>query len=280
MKTYNATKSEHGEDFAPARPVVRTFYDHTQSINDLDFHPASPILISCSRDCTIKFYDYSQSTVKRSFCYLQDTHNIRTINFHPSGDFVVSGTEHNMLRLYDINTLQCYTSPRTQDHHLGPINQVRYAPEGNIFASCSKDGSIKLWDGVTNKVINTIMKAHSGFEPTSVQFSKNQKYLLSGGKDAIIRIWELSTGRQVQRIITGPQWKNRLQVTFSHTEDFVLSSDENAYAAIVWDTRSGEQVQRLTGHTNVIPWIASSPVEPVLMTCSADHRARFWQASE
>jgi cleavage stimulation factor subunit 1 len=32
MKSYNQNKSEHGEDFAPARPVIRTFYDHTQVI--------------------------------------------------------------------------------------------------------------------------------------------------------------------------------------------------------------------------------------------------------
>lgn len=31
MKTYNQTKTEHGEDFAPARPAIRTFYDHTQA---------------------------------------------------------------------------------------------------------------------------------------------------------------------------------------------------------------------------------------------------------
>lgn len=85
MKSYNQTKSEYGEDFAPARPVTRTFYDHTQvseracicvlmqekAINDLDFHPAVPILISCGKDASIKFYDYSQSTVKRSFKYIQ-----------------------------------------------------------------------------------------------------------------------------------------------------------------------------------------------------------------
>lgn len=54
-------------------------------------------------------------------------------------------------------------------------------------------------------------------ETTSVQFSKNQKYLLTGGKDGVVRIWELSTGeislaltpptgRQLRHIVTGPQW--------------------------------------------------------------------------
>jgi cleavage stimulation factor subunit 1 len=61
--------------------------------------------------------------------------------------------------------------------------------------------------------------------------------------------------------------KNRLQITFSYNEDFIISSDENAYAAVVWETRTGEMVQRLSGHTNVIPWVASSPVEGALMTC-------------
>jgi len=266
-----------GEDFAGARPVTRTFYDHTQAINDLDFHPVAPILISCSKDCSIKFYDHSQSTVKRAFRYLQDTHNVRTIHFHPCGEYVLAGTEHPILRLYDVNTFKCYCSNnRLHEQHQSPINQVRYAPEGNIFASCAKDGNIKLWDSPSNRLLNSINKAHGGFEPTSVQFSKNQKYLLSGGKDGAIRIWELTTGRQLQHIQTGPQWKNRLQVTFSYNEDFVISSDETTYAGIIWDVRTGELVQRLTGHTNVISWVASSPVEPSLMTCSNDHRARFW----
>jgi cleavage stimulation factor subunit 1 len=44
----------------------------------------------------------------------------------------------------------------------------------------------------------------------------------------------------------------------------------------MWDVRTGEVLQRLSGHTNVVSWVVSSPVEPALMTCSNDHRARFW----
>jgi len=276
MRSYNQVKSEHGEEFAPARPVIRTFYDHVGAINDLEFHPINPILASCSKDRTIKFYDHSQANVKRSFRFIQDAHNVRSIHFHPSGDFLLAGTDYPVIKLYDMNTLQCYINPKIHEHHSMPINSVKYAPEGNIFASCSKDGTIKLWDATGNTIINTIQKPHSGFEPTSIQFSKNQKYLLSGGKDATIRLWDLSTGRQLRHIITGPQWKFRLQVTFNYTEDYVITSDELTYSAIVWDIRTGEVVQRLSGHTNIIPWIASSPVEPCLMTCSNDFRARFW----
>ncbi|KAM0937510.1 putative transcription factor WD40-like family [Dioscorea sansibarensis] len=42
----------------PVRPVIRTFYDHSQPIYDLDFHPRSPILISGAKDCTIKYASF------------------------------------------------------------------------------------------------------------------------------------------------------------------------------------------------------------------------------
>jgi cleavage stimulation factor subunit 1 len=164
MKNYNQNKLEHGEDFAPARPVIRTFYDHSQPVNDLDFHPFSPILISSSQDYTIKFYDHSQANVKRAFRYIQDSHNVRSINFHPSGDYVLAGTENPVIRLYDVSTFQCFVSSNPQDHHTAAINQVRFSPQGNMFATAAKDGLIKLWDAVNHRVVNTLVKPHGSHE--------------------------------------------------------------------------------------------------------------------
>lgn len=70
MVNYSQSKNEGGDDFQGARPVLRTLYDHTQAINDIDFHPTLPLLASASRDNTIKFYDY-HSSMKKSFKYLQ-----------------------------------------------------------------------------------------------------------------------------------------------------------------------------------------------------------------
>ena len=30
--------------------------------------------------------------------------------------------------------------------HRGPVNQLRVSPDHNFFASCSDDGTIKIWD--------------------------------------------------------------------------------------------------------------------------------------
>jgi len=120
---------------------------------------------------------------------------LRSISFHPSGDFLLVGTQHPTLRLYDVNTFQCFVSCNPLDQHTDTISGVGYNPSANSYVSCSKDGSIKLWDGVSNRCVTTFDKAHDGAEVCSAVYSKNSKYILSSGKDSVVKLWEISTGR-------------------------------------------------------------------------------------
>ncbi len=53
--------------------------------------------------------------------------------------------------------------------------QVKFSPNANLFVTSSKDGDIKIWDGVSNKCINSFNRAHDGAEVCSVEFSRNSK---------------------------------------------------------------------------------------------------------
>ena len=183
-----------------------------------------------------------------------------------------------MIRLYDVNTHQAFTCAEPKDNHYGAINQVRYSFDGSLYASCSKDGFIRLWDGVMNRCVRFFPQAHGGAEVSSVQFSRNNKYLLSSGKDSTVKLWDLATGKVLKTYLGGGQLKNRLQACFTYNEDYVLGSDEKSNSGIVWDTRTTEIKQRLTGHNNIVRWMAASPVENSIISCSDDHRARFWTA--
>ena len=145
-----------------------------------------------------------------------------------------------------------------------------------MYVSASSDGHIKIWDTVTNRCEKFIAEAHSGTEVTSVKFSKNGKYLLSCGNDSTIRLWDIGSGQQITTYMEHTHKLERFNVEFSHNEEYIIGLDESGFAAIVWNTRSGELVQRLAGHNNLVRWVAASPMEPALMTCSDDHRARFW----
>ncbi|CAB4009633.1 cleavage stimulation factor subunit 1 [Paramuricea clavata] len=281
VKTTTPSSKDHGMLGMENHPVIRTLYDHVDEVTTMAFHPSSPVLVSGSRDFTIKFFDISKPSIKKAYRSIQEVETIRSLSFHPSGDFLLVGTEHPTIRLYEINTLQCYVASNPKEYHNGPITQVSYSPSGHLYASTSKDGSIKVWDGVSNRCISTFPNAHNGNEVSAVRFSKNSKYLLTSGKDSLIFLWELSTGRAVS-MYTGAKAAPQYAVgaTFNHTEDYILmpdSTDLHSPKIACWDTRSTEKLKVLpSGHTNTIGCLQHSPTATAFISCSDDNRARFW----
>ncbi|KAM1026306.1 hypothetical protein TB2_039181 [Malus domestica] len=262
----------------PVRSIIRTFYDHLQPINDLDFHPQNTVLISGSKDQTIKFFDFSKMTAKRAFRVIQDTHNVRSVSFHPSGDFVLAGTDHPIPHLYDINTFQCYLSanaPEINDN--GAINQVRYTATGGMYVTASKDGVLRLWDGVTAKCVRSI-PAHVTAEATSANFTKDQRFVLSSGKDSTVKLWDVGTGKLVKQYLGATHTKLRCQAVFNDTEEFVLSIDEPANEIVIWDAMTADKVAKWpSNHIGAFRWLAHSPTEAAFVTCGTDRSIRFWK---
>ncbi|KAJ9677247.1 hypothetical protein PVL29_022315 [Vitis rotundifolia] len=263
----------------PVRPVIRTFYDHIQPINDLDFHPQSTVLISGAKDHTIKFFDFSKTVAKRAFRVIQDTHNVRSVSFHPSGDFLLAGTDHPVAHLYDVNTFQCYLSANVQDLGISAsINQVRYSSNGDMYVTASKDGAIRLWDGVTANCVRSIVGAHGTAEATSASFTKDQRFVLSCGKDSSVKLWEIGSGKLVKQYLGAAHTQLRCQAVFNETEEFVLSIDEQSNEIVVWDALTAEIVTRLpSNHIGAPRWLEHSPTEAAFVSCGTDRSVRFWK---
>ncbi|XP_054806825.1 cleavage stimulation factor subunit 50 isoform X2 [Prosopis cineraria] len=263
----------------PVRPVIRTFYDHTQPINDLDFHPQGSILISGAKDQTIKFFDISKTNAKRAYRVIQDTHNVRSVSFHPSGDFLLAGTDHPIPHLYDINTFKCFLPANIPDIGInGAINQIRYSCTGGMYVTASKDGVIRLWDGVTANCVRSIIGAHGTTEVTSANFTRDQRFVLSSGKDSTIKLWEVSSGRLVKQYLGATHTQLRCQAIFNDTEEFVLSMDELSNEIVTWDAMTTEQVAKWpSNHAGVPRWLEHSPVEPAFVSCGTDRSIRYWK---
>ncbi|CAI9111762.1 OLC1v1012074C1 [Oldenlandia corymbosa var. corymbosa] len=261
------------------RPVIRTLYDHLQPINDLDFHPQNTVLISGAKDHTIKFFDFSKTMAKKAFRVIQDTHIVRSVSFHPSGDFVLAGTDHPIPHLYDVNTFQCYLSATFPDTGVsGAINQVRYSTTGALYVSASKDGAIRLWDGVSASCVRTIAGAHGAAEVTSACFTRDQRYILSCGKDSSVKLWEVGTGRLVKQYLGAIHTQLRCQAVFNDTEEFILSIDEPSNEIVIWDALTAEKVARWpSNHVGAPRWLEHSPTEATFVSCGTDRSIRFWK---
>ncbi|KAK3921200.1 Cleavage stimulation factor subunit 1 [Frankliniella fusca] len=261
-------------------PVIRTLYDHVEEVTCLEFHPREPILASGSRDYTVKLFDYSKTSVKKAFRTITDADQVKCLSFHPGGDFIVVGTNHSVIRLYDVQTAQAFVCNIPSHQHTSGITTIKYSPDAKVFASGSRDGSIKIWDGVSNRCVNTFIKAHGGAEVCSVTFTRNGKYLLSSGKDSLVKLWELNTSRCLIAYTgagtTGKQ-EHKTQAVFNHTEDFVMFPDEATTSLCAWNSRNASRKHLLSlGHNGPVRHISHSPTTAAFLTCSDDFRARFW----
>ncbi|KAF9175139.1 phosphate system positive regulatory protein pho81 [Mortierella sp. AD010] len=291
LKIMDVNKMKQAID--DVHPVIRTLYDHDTPVTATEFHP-NGLVLAASSDTTVKLYDISKPSVKRSFRYLQDSHPICSISFHPSGDFLLVGSEAETVRIFDVKTLQCFT-PRPfsgppshssatssvdqvqqQGPHRGGINHIEYAPTGSVFITASQDGSIKVWDAMSGKVVRTIENAHSGKGVTTATISKNGKYILSGGWDSVNKLWDLGSGKLIHGFQGAVQKNIKQSTVFSYNEDFVFSSDESNNSFVCWDSRTGNLLKRYVSQEAMIRSISASPSENAIVSGGDDNRVRFW----
>ncbi|GMR38343.1 hypothetical protein PMAYCL1PPCAC_08538, partial [Pristionchus mayeri] len=271
-----------------SNPIIRTFYDHVDEVTSIVFHPREPILVSGSRDMTVKFFDYSKMAVKRAMKTITEVFSISAMSFHPGGEFLLVATEHPTVRLYNVETLQCFVGSMPSDQHTARVVDINYSDNARLYVTGSEDGDIKVWDGISNRCVETFNRAHDGAKICSARFTKNGKYILSSGLDSVVKLWELSTNRCIQTYTgagsTGHQ-EHPIQAAFNHNEDFVMFPDEQSGSLCSWDSRNkdrkrllalGNQVDRFTGHTLATRVFVHSPTAPAFLTGSDDFRSRFW----
>ena len=122
------------------------------------------------------------------------------------------------------------------------VNSVAFSPDGERLASAGGDGTIKVWNSRTRKVVQTL-NAHPD-SVYSVAFHPGGKHLAAVGADRKVRVWDLTTGKPV---FTGPcdadlNRGTAYGVAFSPDGRLLAAGSDGAVN--VWDWRNEQPVLR------------------------------------
>ncbi|HMU30521.1 MAG TPA: WD40 repeat domain-containing protein [Nitrospira sp.] len=111
-------------------------------IGAMTFTPDAKILITGSRDNTIRFFEMPTMNELR----VLRGHNgwVRSLTVSPDGKVLISSGDDNTIRFWDIATGRNF---RTDKTHTGPVRGVALSPDGLRLASASWDRTVKLWEG-------------------------------------------------------------------------------------------------------------------------------------
>ena len=96
--------------------------------------------------------------------------------------------------------------------HKEPVRSVSFSPTDAKFASCSDDGTVRVWD-FFSCIEERVLRGH-GADVKCVDWHPTKGLLASGSKDnqQPVKIWEPKTGTHS----VGKQEKNRENVDFTN----------------------------------------------------------------
>ena len=262
------------------KTLCRVFTDHLQPVLALQFHPTQPVLLSGGRDGLIHIFDYTRPQSRKAVSVIKDNFPVRCLAAHPDGRYLFYGTDHPVVRIHDLETSATLTSAVSEsDAHQHTVWDLALHPDGDLFATGSADGTLKVWDGASAELTHNNTQAHSGVDVTSVRFSRTGNYLLSAGRDNRCILWDLRKFCTAVRTYGTPQQLNALQrptARFLFRENVIVTNaDAEDCVVIGYDVHSEQQLCRLI-HPGTARSLEASPTQQSLMTGCDDCVLRLW----
>ncbi|MFX1517261.1 MAG: WD40 repeat domain-containing protein, partial [Promethearchaeota archaeon] len=290
-------------------PPDYIFQGHKGYINSLTFSPDSRLLISSSKDGTIRFWDMDEKKMLKVL--LVDEEGCSGGTSTHNGELVVVGTPSGIIKVWDVEKstflkkITSQTSPISSlkitsddlfiitSNFNGTINkwnlstcehldQIKVFQDASaIDIDVSKDGKeivvcggdvIQLWN-LSSKSVDRNFTGHENLV-ICVAFSTDNKLIISGSLDNTIRIWEKSTGNLIRTI-----------TSINHSvSDLTLSPDGILIAAAcghakkieIWDIQSGEKLSSLGGHSDFVHSVAISPDNNYIASGGRDNIIFVW----
>ena len=158
--------------------------------------------------------------------------------------------------------------------HRDWVKCLAFSPDGQSFASGSRDRSLRLTHAVTGELLIRL-RGHEG-TVQSVAYTPDGSKVVSSSSDKTIRIWDAKTGKCL-RVLHHEQGVESVAVTPDGERIISAGWECRIY---IWDAASGECLDKLAGHEAGIESLSVTPDGSSYLSASRDGKVRVWDATK
>ena len=173
------------------RRAIESIKLSTASLRSMDYCFLKKELAVGASDKHIYFLDIDTFEFKRK---IENAHlnSVFAVKYSPDMKYLLSGGRDAQLRIWNMENDQ--EIPMKYAAHMYTINSIAFHHKGNIFATASRDRTIKIWDAQNFDLLKVIESGKAEGHRASVNklfWSDYNNYLISASDDRSLMIWDI-----------------------------------------------------------------------------------------
>ncbi|KXZ51460.1 hypothetical protein GPECTOR_12g423 [Gonium pectorale] len=256
---------------------LRTLEGHQRDVICVAFRRDGKVLISGGYDSTVRFWDTATWTEitkikgEMSVC----------LDLSPNGKRIASGTGGRDVSVMDAESV---LRDRPLEGHTGNANCVSWCPGGRALLSCSRDRTVRIWDGDMGECTAINERDHDE-EVMCAYYSPDGKLFASCSQRMDLYVHDPETGKSVSSLASAGH-TDLINWAAWHPSSTLLASVSKDKSIRLWDLRPecmdkvAKSAAVLMGHDAEVSAAAFSPGGETLATGGYDKAIRLWAIPE
>ncbi|XP_013390032.1 transducin beta-like protein 3 isoform X3 [Lingula anatina] len=276
-----ATNSELIKVFELSTWNCQILHGHTDIVLSLDVYQKGNLLVSSSKDNSIRLWQIDGDTQKMSCVAVGQghTHAVGAVAFSRlAPSFIVSGSQDCTIKLWSVPDNHCGNSVTnlhanmTEKAHEKDINSITVSPNDKLLATGSQDRTAKVWNASSLSLLGVCRGHRRGI--WCVQFSPVDQCLATSSSDGTIKIWSLSDFTCV-KTFEGHD-TSVLKVIFLTRGMQLMSSGSDGLLKL-WNIKNNECIKTLDEHTEKAWALTANKKGDIIVSGAADSSIIVWK---